>query len=223
MLDVEPFRELPDRHAVARLVDRPTLVLGSTQLDEVVDADRAAEMGVDLVRRRSGGGVVLLLPGDHLWIDAWVPTGDPLWDADVSRAAGWVGAWWRAALGGLHVGTCAVHEGRASPGTHGALVCFAGRGPGEVFHDGRKVVGVSQWRSREGALFRTCAYIHWKSRLLIELLDVGHTIRKSLADELPHVAIGLGDLDPGVADVAVLREVLLASFPGWGRSRVPST
>ena len=37
-------------------VEVPTVVLGSTQAFDVVDADRAAQAGVAMVRRRSGGG-----------------------------------------------------------------------------------------------------------------------------------------------------------------------
>ena len=34
-------------------------------------------------------------------------------------------------------------------------MCFAGRGPGEVFVDERKAVGVTQWRVREGVFVST--------------------------------------------------------------------
>ena len=53
---------------------------------------------------------------------------------DVAAAAEWVGAWWTAALAGLGQHGFDVHTGRSVPGELGELVCFAGRGPGEVFH-----------------------------------------------------------------------------------------
>ena len=65
-----------------------------------------------------------------------------------------------------------VHTGRASPGRFGDLVCFAGRGPGEVFHGARKVVGLSQWRAREGALFSSCAYLRWDPAPLLALIHL---------------------------------------------------
>src|SRR5947208_2747634 len=45
-------------------VVRPAVVLGSTQRDVGVDPDRAAAAGIDVVRRRSGGGAVWLDRGE---------------------------------------------------------------------------------------------------------------------------------------------------------------
>src|SRR5438552_1888677 len=72
-------------------VERPALVLGSAQRDDPVAAD------VDVVRRRSGGGAVLVVPGQMVWADVTVPAGDPLWETDVSRAFWWLGDVWAAA------------------------------------------------------------------------------------------------------------------------------
>jgi lipoate---protein ligase len=216
LFDVEQFRLVAERLAVVRTVHRPTLVLGSTQAAGVVDRQRVVEVGGEIVRRRSGGGAVLLRPGDHLWIDAWIPRDDPLWVSDVSAAAAWVGAWWSTALGAHGVGGCEVHEGRAVPGTHGALVCFAGRGPGEVVLGEQKLVGVSQWRSREGSLFHTCAYSRWEVEPLVDLLDLEAAARLTLSRDLRHVAAGFDDLDPAGPDLAVLSQTLLSSFPSWG-------
>ena len=44
-------------------VAQPAVALGSTQSLEVVDEELAKEAGVDVVRRRSGGGAVWLEPG----------------------------------------------------------------------------------------------------------------------------------------------------------------
>ena len=57
-----------------------------------------------------------------------------------------------------------------SPRPWAAVACFAGLGPGEVEAGGRKVVGVAQWRCRQGALFQTCAYRHWEAGPLLDLL-----------------------------------------------------
>ena len=175
-------------------VRHPTLVLGSTQRVEVVDTVRAAQSVLKWCDDRGGGGAVFLRPDDHLWIEAWVPRADPLWDADVAVAAGWVGAWWSAALASRGAAEFVVHEGRAVPGRLGRLVCFSGKGPGEVFSDRRKVMGVSQWRGREGALFHTCAYRRWDPRPLVELLEVAGPSREELVAELADTAIGLDEL-----------------------------
>ncbi len=220
LFDVAPFRVLTHRHAAVRKVRHPTVVLGSTQRVDVVDGEQAARLGVDVVRRRGGGGAVFLRPGDHLWIEAWIPRADPLWVADVAVAAGWVGAWWSAALAAHGTGGYVVHEGRAEPGRHGALVCFSGKGPGEVFLGERKVMGVSQWRGREGALFHTCAYSRWDPRPLVELLNLADASREELVADLAGAAIGLDDLHLVDAELAELGEGLLSSFLHWGSSRI---
>jgi lipoate-protein ligase A len=201
---------------MARRVDASTLVLGSTQPVDLVAAEVLRERGVELLRRRGGGGCVFLRPGDHVWIDAWIPRGDPLWQADVSKAAAWAGAWWIAGLEGLGLSGFDRHVGRAVPGELGALVCFAGRGPGEVFWRGRKVMGLSQWRSREGALFSTCAYSHWQGESLVELLRLNDLEKREIVDTLGTMAVGTSELDPPLADLGLLQEALLSSFPQWG-------
>jgi lipoate-protein ligase A len=234
LFDVEQFRVLPTRHAMVRLADHPTVVLGSTQRVEIVNAQRAAEGHAEVVRRRGGGGAVLLQPHDHLWIDAWVPRDDPLWDADVAAAATWVGSWWRAGLESLGIRWLEVHEGRSVPGDHGALVCFSGKGPGEVFQQERKVMGVSQWRGREGALFHTCAYTHWDPRALAHLLEIDPVLCDALVNDLQQSAVGVEDLalatggGPAIAPAAAaarhgaivkLGDALLTSFLTWGEGR----
>ena len=195
---------------------RSTLVLGSTQPAALVAKSQLAYWDVEAVRRRGGGGAVLLKGGDHLWIDAWVPRADPLWTADVSEAAVRIGAWWRDGMQTFGVDDLELHEGRAKPGELGELVCFAGRGPGEVFHQGRKVVGLSQWRCREGTLFSTCAYAHWEPRPLLNLVHMGQNVRDGLVRDLLELAVGLDDMEPiGIPDFYKLRDVLLSSFPTW--------
>ena len=110
-----------------------------------------------------------------------------------------------------------AHAGRAQPGDLGDLVCFAGRGPGEVFSSGRKVVGLSQWRSREGSLFSSCAYAVWDPAPTVRLLDVDEPGRARLVRELGSVAVGLSDLDatPVGPLLGRLRDDLLSTFVSW--------
>ncbi|MEC8814989.1 MAG: hypothetical protein VYA92_04220, partial [Actinomycetota bacterium] len=57
----------------------------------------------------------------------------------------------------------------------GGLVCFAGRGPGEILVDGRKVVGISQRRDRSGARFQCTALLAWPTDVLVDLLGLTPT------------------------------------------------
>jgi lipoate-protein ligase A len=217
LFDVEPFRSSRSRVVVAREAAHPTLVLGSTQPAELVAPVAMRDRSVELVRRRGGGGAVYLEPGNHLWLDAWIPRDDPLWSPDVSVAAEWVGQWWIAGLAGLGVHTVgfSIHAGRSVPGRLGELVCFAGRGPGEVFDGDRKVVGLSQWRSREGALFSSCAYASWEPGLLLSLLDVDEASLEELVAELTDAAVGLGALLAPEDGLSSVRTRLVGSFPGF--------
>jgi lipoate-protein ligase A len=149
-------------------VDQPALVLGSTQ--PMIDLD-----GIEVVRRRSGGGAVYLEPGGTLWVDVVVPRGDELWDDDVGRATYWLGEAWAAAVGGGAV----VHRGPMVRTEWSDLVCFAGLGPGEVTVDGRKVVGISQRRSRAAARFQCVTYETWDAHTVGTLVGSSATIEAS--------------------------------------------
>ncbi|MFM2078465.1 MAG: hypothetical protein RJA49_2355, partial [Actinomycetota bacterium] len=124
-------------------VDRPTLVLGSAQRTTDVDRRVADALGVDVVQRRSGGGAVLLVPGEFVWADVVIPADDALWDVDVARAMRWLGHTWAAALADLGVAGV-VHEGPLESTPWSRMVCWAGVGTGEVLHARSKLVGISQ-------------------------------------------------------------------------------
>jgi lipoate-protein ligase A len=170
-------RDVPDtvRTMVVVEVDRPALVLGSTQSESAVDPAALALAGIDLARRRTGGGVVLLVPGEHVWVDLVVPRGDPLWDDDVGRAMWWVGECWARALDSAGLVGAEVHRGGLTHRELARRVCFAGLGPGEVTVDGRKLVGISQRRTRTHARFQCVLHRRFRAEGTIELLD--HELR----------------------------------------------
>lgn len=138
--------------------ESPAVVLGSRQIPALLDLDRCARLGFDVVRRRSGGGVVLVVPDDLVWVDLVVPHG--VAPDDVRGSMVWAGERWREALAPiLPTGsTLEVNDGatRATPWSD--LVCFAGVGPGEVLLDGRKLVGLSQRRTRHGLRIQAMVY-----------------------------------------------------------------
>lgn len=161
------------------------VVLGSTQTDSVL------RPGTPAVRRRSGGGAVLVEPGGLVWIDVFVPTGDPLWETDVGGAFAWLGRVWVAALGE----NAQAHAGPLVTRPWSKLVCFAGLGPGEVTVDGAKVVGMSQRRTRAGALFQCAALLEWRPERLLDRLALTEDERRRATAELAGVARGV-DVDP---------------------------
>jgi len=154
-------------------LEGPALVLGSTQRADDVDTEAAARLGVDVVRRRSGGGAVLLDPGAVAWIDLVVPRGDPLWHDDVAVAAEWLGEVWVDVLDDLGLPGGRVHRGGLECGLLGSVVCFAGTGPGEVVVAGEKVMGLSQRRTRAGARFQCSVPLDWDAGRHAALLAPG--------------------------------------------------
>jgi lipoate---protein ligase len=187
---LDPLAEAGGRRVAVLEVDRPALVLGSTQTDAVVDRAAAGAAGVELVRRRSGGGAVLLVPGDSLWVDVVLPRADPLWDDDVGRSARWLGRAWAGALGDLGL-PATVHEGGLVRTRWSALVCFAGRGPGEVAVHDRKAVGVASRRGRAGARFQCGLARTWDPGPLLDLLALGPAERAEGRRDLVDAAIGV--------------------------------
>ncbi|MGH9096920.1 MAG: lipoate--protein ligase family protein [Acidimicrobiales bacterium] len=210
----------PSRRAVAVCrVSGPAVVLGSTQAPGVVDVARAEARGIEVVRRRSGGGAVLVTPDDPVWIDVWVPRDDRLWSHDVGRAFDWLGDTWTAALRSLGApGVRAHRDGFAACTRWSSLVCFGGVGTGEVVAaDGRKVVGISQRRNRDGAWFHGACIRHWDPTALLEVMDLSAEDREAARLELAAAVVGVADLVDGarVADVEPASVVagLVAALP----------
>jgi lipoate-protein ligase A len=205
-LHAEPVPEAPGRAVWVLDATAPALVLGSTQSEELVDGEAAAEAGVEVARRRSGGGAVLVLPGEMVWVDVILPAGDPLWDDDIARAAHWLGRAWQSALAELGVGSTAVHEGPLACGSLGRLVCFAAVGAGEVTVPGRdgprKLVGISQRRTRAAARFQCAAYRQWGPDPLARLLRLDPEGRRAVAG----ASIGT-ERDPAALVDAFLRQL----------------
>ena len=134
----------------------------------------AQPAGVDLIRRRSGGGAVWV-DDQMVWVDVIVPHTHRSAARDVGRAMWIVGEMWAAAIVGSD-----VHRGSMVNTEHSGQICFAGLGPGEVSIGGRKVVGISQRRSREGALFQCGALLSWDPGPLCE----AHGLDRRVAVEL---------------------------------------
>lgn len=175
-------RPLPDNPEPALWwfdVERPALVLGSAQTASHVDAAACARHDVEIVRRRSGGGAVLLLPGQVAWFDIIIPRGHAQWDTDIARAAWWVGETVAHAIGDP---TLEVHRGGLVRSNWSSVVCFAGVGPGELTRDGRKVLGLSQRRTRSAIRYQCAVYRGWDPDRLHELLAEPRPGRDELAE-----------------------------------------
>jgi lipoate-protein ligase A len=177
LYDYDSLRGEPEATLYVVHPERATLVLGSAQSTDVLNEQRVR--GVPLRRRRGGGGLVLLRP-DDLWIDWWIPADDRRWRSDVHASSRMVGEWWAGVLRGVVDGDVTVHEGSLEGDPAHRLVCFAGRGPGEVFVDGVKAVGVTQWRVREGTFVSTVVHAHPSTDIVRYLSAVPDGLERAL-------------------------------------------
>jgi lipoate-protein ligase A len=174
------------------------LVLGSAQKAADVDVARLHAADLDLVRRKSGGGAVLVEPGDMLWVDVIVPKGDPLWSDDVGRAFSWLGDVWRRTLEVVGCENVTVHEGAMVTTEWSRTICFAGLGPGECLVDGKKVVGISQKRTRAGALFQCSLLLRFDPVRIVSLFDLPAS---SDADAVDALRRTVGSVDVAAAAI----------------------
>jgi lipoate-protein ligase A len=192
-------------------ITAPALVLGSSQPEQDVDREACERAGVAVVRRRSGGGAVLLLPGEVTWLDVIVPVGSAGWSDDVHGPMVWLGRHLAAVLdelldellgdpgdegpdeptaGGRDV---SVHDGPMVTTSWSSTVCFDGVGAGEVLLGGRKLVGISQRRTRHAARLQCCWYSRHDPARLVELL--APRARPTVTDLRP-----VATVPPAIAD-----------------------
>jgi|DEB0MinimDraft_10_1074344.scaffolds.fasta_scaffold00077_29 lipoate-protein ligase A len=180
---------------VAEVTDR-ALVLGSRQAASLVDPQRVEQAGLRVVRRRSGGGIVLLRPDAQVWVDFWIPAGDRWWSDDVVAAALLVGDLWAEVLTSLGVPCLNVHRSGLQETPWSDLVCFAGLGPGEVSDDGGvKWVGVSQRRTREWIRLQTMVHRHWSAEEALMALDLSSAQRTAGVQALATQVGSIGDAE----------------------------
>ena len=185
LYDYDVLRQLSEPSMFIVRVSAPTVVLGGSQPRSVL---QSAE-GLGIRRRRGGGGAVLLQP-DDVWVDWWIPRDDERWHVDVHECSYLVGQWWQQALSSVSCDT-EMHRGAVIDDPATRVACFTGRGPGELFRHDRKVVGVTQWRVREGMFLSTVLHEAPSTALAAALLP-GST---ALVDALDHHTLTSLDID----------------------------
>ena len=187
------------------------LVLGSGQPAEHADSAACAAQEVQVVRRRSGGGAVLVEATGMVWVDLAVPADDPLWRPDVSQSAGWAGEAWARALAGAGLSDLQVWPGPMLRREWSSVVCFAGLAAGEVTRPGgepgAKIVGISQRRTRYGAIFQCACLLRWEPATLVGLLSLDDAQKQRATVDLAALAFGAGQ-DKGDEIAANLLAVL---------------
>ena len=170
--DFHAMNPAPERALWWCTVQSPAIILGSTQQESDIDAAVAEDLGLEVVRRRSGGGAVYVHPTESVWIDVTISKDDPLFVDDVSASMLWLGDVFVKALQPWVNAT--TFRGTFDAGTDGRSVCFASTSPGEVFVGNEKLVGISQRRGREGARLQCVLYRSWQPELWTPSLTSTH-------------------------------------------------
>ena len=209
LYDYEELRSLKEPTAILAHVDERTLVLGSSQPDEILRDRVEADF---VVRRRRGGGGVVLLQPDDVWIDFWIPPGDQRWQSDVNEMAVAVGTWWRDILSMALGRQCTIMTSLDRSNEDLLVACFAVSGPGELTLDQRKVVGITQWRVREGAFVSTLLPAR-STEILVSAL---RAVPAHLVEALAHHSI----TSLGITDSSDLLTDLLALSGPWSERSI---
>lgn len=174
-------------------------MLGSAQKGSDVDQHALNDAGLGLVRRKSGGGAVLVEPNDMVWVDVILPRHDSLWRDDVGMAFHWLGDVWRRTLKALAVSHVTVHDGAMINTIWSRQICFAGLGPGECLIDGRKAVGISQKRTREGAVFQCSVLLRFDPPRMVSMLTLSDDDKtdacKTLAQTVAAIDVPIAEIE----------------------------
>jgi lipoate-protein ligase A len=180
------------------VMDRPALILGSSQRLAEVDRIACESAGVTVHRRRSGGTAVYT-DRTLLSLDVALPTGHRLLPQNVTAAYRWFGEVWRGALQRLGVHSYAIEDAparalNASLDPAVKQVCFGGVSPYEVLMNRRKLVGLAQVRRRPGGLLQAGIYLRWEPDRISSLLSGTPEERRTRAELLRDRAVGLHEL-----------------------------
>lgn len=191
---------------------KPALIYGRRGGDENSIGARAAEVGYELLRRRSGGGVVLAGPW-MLGLDLLLPAEHWLSRVGPFESFRWVGNCWRKALAQFNSyplmadgGSIAAHNAAAkSAGLD--WVCFAGMSHGELLDgQGRKLLGLAQARGRWGILLSAGLLVEQTPWENLEYIHLG--LRPELSAMHQQASVGLASLVPKLNQENLIRSVL---------------
>ena len=199
-------KDLPSERSIWDVhLTQTAIVLGSRQHESLLNVELCMRDSIEIVKRRSGGGIVFLEPNKHVWLDVVISRDDELWNDDVAKASWWLGEVWINTLNELGLENLSVHHEPLQSDAWGDLLCFAGIGPGEVVlnnSDGvSKVVGISQRRTRDSARFQCTLYMEWNPHIVGQYL-------KSIPGSLDEVV-------PRVSPVSATRQQLVDTFVSY--------
>ena len=190
----------------------PAVVLGRGQRAPAGAAQRAADLRVALVVRQTGGGAVLAGPW-LLGAAVILPPQHPFVRPGISESFRWLGNAHAEWLQGLELRARCVLPAEVRLDRSMAWACFASASHWEVEANGRKIVGLSQARKRNGVLFSSAVLVSpcvWP--LLCEILGESSESAAALAQRTAPCAELLGRALSAAALAPSLLETLHAAL-----------
>ncbi len=167
---------------------RPTLSLGRNQTARgAYDLERAAALGIDFVRRPTGGRALL-----HHHEVTYSVTAPDAFDATLRGAYERINRLLLDALHALGVPAEPAAPAARTP-TPGLAPCFDQPAAGEIVVGGRKLVGSAQWR-HDGALLQHGSILLADDQALIA--DLLRTPRRAVTPPAATLAAILGEAPP---------------------------
>lgn len=154
---------------------RPTLSLGYSQSQDWVDHQACERLGVEVVRRPTGGRALLHLPSEITYAVV-LPDVEHL---TVREAFEGITGLLLEALQNLGIAVSTAHEAHA-PRSSSHPSCLEVAAPGEVIAQGRKLVGSAQVR-RGTRLLQHGAIPRYSDQQLLEQVIPGATTRMDLS------------------------------------------
>jgi lipoate-protein ligase A len=189
----------------------PCLSLGRNQ--PLADADLAAcrAMGVDVVRRPTGGRAILHT--DELTYSLTLLQAD-------SRAAGDVVEGYRRLSEGLLAGLHLLEVGAAQavgrkPAADAGPVCFESPSNYEITVAGRKLIGSAQWRSRGGVLQHGSLPLQGDLARIVDCLALSDAQREV---QRPHIRGRAITLEEAKGQTVPFAQVARALAEGFARA-----
>jgi lipoate-protein ligase A len=199
----------------------PALSLGYHEPERIVDAGAARRDGIDVVRRPTGGRVVLHR-NDLTYTVVLPMSAEPACSG--AGAGGVTGIYRRVSeciVDGLRPLSeeLVIDRGRARGPEEGTRPCFASTSRYEITHRGRKVVGSAQRVGRRSVLQ------HGSIPVGRDYLEIGEYLRgvdrDRMREEVGKATACLEDIAGGAVNIGEISQFLRASFArGFGLEEV---
>ncbi|MFZ1947648.1 MAG: hypothetical protein WAW06_08880 [bacterium] len=183
----------------------PALSLGRFESADVVDSSRAGSRGIDIVRRPTGGRVVLHL--EDLTYTVVMPRRD---SDSVAATYNWVSG---CLVEGLRALGARVETSRGSAARLArAKPCFLSASRNEIVSSGRKLVGSAQRVGRRALLQHGSIPVGRGYLQVIEYMACGEEERAGLRREMLAGTTCLGDVLGAEVDARAIEAALGAAF-----------